>query len=72
MTDTLIQVDIEFSVLCRQCLAERRILDERMLARQIGGWECNRNERQARVQWRFTTKDACEKLVVPLPLRSQW
>jgi hypothetical protein len=69
MRDAPKPVDIEFSVLCGQSLAERRILDERTLAQQIRGWERKRNERQARVRWRFTTKDARERLERLYPLR---
>ena len=54
-------VEIELSVLCRQCL-ERRIPDAERLAREIGAWEQERNEEGATVQWRFTASDAREKL----------
>jgi len=54
-------VEIELSVLSRQCL-ERRIPDAERLAREIGAWEQKRNEEGATVQWRFTASDAREKL----------
>jgi hypothetical protein len=54
-------VEIELSVLSRQCL-ERRIPDAERLAREIGAWEQERNEGGATVQWRFTASDAREKL----------
>jgi transposase len=54
-------VEIELSVLSRQCL-ERRIPDAERLAREMGAWEQERNERGATVQWRFTASDAREKL----------
>jgi hypothetical protein len=54
-------VEIELSVLSRQCL-ERRIPDAERLAREIGAWEHKRNEGGATVQWRFTASDAREKL----------
>lgn len=54
-------VEIELSVLSRQCL-ERRIPDAKRLVREIGAWEQKRNEVRARVQWRFTASDAREKL----------
>jgi hypothetical protein len=50
-------VEIELSVLSRQCL-ERRIPDAERLAREIGAWEHKRNEGGATVQWRFTASDA--------------
>jgi hypothetical protein len=54
-------VEIELSVLSRQCL-ERRIPDAERLAREIGAWEQERNEEGTTVQWRFTASDAREKL----------
>ena len=54
-------VEIELSVLCRQCL-ERRIPDAETLGREIGSWEQERNAGAAMVQWRFTASDAREKL----------
>ena len=54
-------VEIELSVLSRQCL-ERRIPDAERLAREIGTWEQERNEGGTTVQWRFTSEDAREKL----------
>jgi hypothetical protein len=55
------QVEIEFSVLSRQCLS-RRIPDKETLAGQSGAWERVRNERGASVEWRFTAEDARQKL----------
>ncbi len=54
-------VEIELSVLWRQCL-ERRIPDTERLGREIGAWEQKRNEEGATVAWRFTASDAREKL----------
>jgi hypothetical protein len=54
-------VEIELSVLSRQCL-ERRIPDAERLAREIGAWEHKRNEGGTTVQWRFTASDARQKL----------
>ena len=42
------QVEIELSVVHKQCLGGRRIPDEQMLGREVGGWERERNERGAR------------------------
>jgi hypothetical protein len=55
-------VEVELSVLSRQCL-ERRIPDAERLGREIGAWEQERNEGGTTVQWRFTAEDAREKLV---------
>lgn len=54
-------VEIELSVLWRQCL-ERRIPDVERLAREMGAWEQKRNEEGVTVDWRFTALDAREKL----------
>jgi DDE superfamily endonuclease len=56
------QVEIELSVLSRQCLSGGRIPDEDTLAARVAVWERERNERGATVEWRFTTSDAREKL----------
>ena len=55
------QVEIEFSVLSRQCLSGR-IPDKETLAGHSGAWERARNERGASVEWRFTAEDARQKL----------
>ena len=62
-------VEIELSVLSRQCL-ERRIPDAKTLAREMGAWEQKRNEEGATVQWRFTATDAREKLARLYPAKS--
>ena len=51
------QVEIELSVLSRQCL-ERRIPDQETLKQEITAWEESRNQARATVAWRFTTTDA--------------
>jgi transposase len=62
-------VEIELSVLSRQCL-ERRIPDTERLAREIGAWEQKRNEGGTTVDWRFTAPDAREKLARLYPAQS--
>ena len=64
------QVEIELSVLHKQCLGGRRISDEEMLGREVEAWERERNERGATVTWRFTSEDAREKLARLYPARS--
>jgi hypothetical protein len=53
--------EIELSVLTRQCL-DRRIGSREDLAREVGAWTAERNERAVEVRWRFTTADARIKL----------
>lgn len=53
--------EIEFSVLGRQCLAQR-IPDEENLKREVKALEDERNEKQATVNWQFTSQDARIKL----------
>jgi transposase len=65
------QVEIELSVLHKQCLGGRRVPDEEKLGREVGAWERERNERgAATVEWRFTSEDAHEKLARLYPAGS--
>lgn len=54
-------VEIELSVLSRQCLRQRISTAER-LRTVVTAWAAARNEAQETVQWRFTTADARAKL----------
>lgn len=54
-------VEIELSALARQCLG-RRIGDTEILQREGKAWEQRRNQQKIRIQWRFTTNHAREKL----------
>lgn len=51
------QVEIEISVLSRQCLS-RRIPDLEILHREIKAWEQQRNQQKAKIDWRFAARDA--------------
>jgi transposase len=53
--------EIEFSVLSRQCL-DRRIGNQQTLIREVTAWQNNRNDKAAKMDWRFTTADARIKL----------
>ena len=53
--------EIEFSVLSRQCL-DRRIGDQQTLMREVTAWQKDRNNKSAKMDWRFTTADARIKL----------
>ena len=48
--------EIELSVLSRQYL-DRRIPDREILTKEVAAWEKKRNEKAAKVEWRFTTTD---------------
>ena len=54
-------VEIEIGVLRGQCL-KRRIGEREALAAEVEAWERQRNKAGARIQWKFTTQDAREKL----------
>jgi hypothetical protein len=54
-------VEIEISVLVRQCL-KRRLPDMETLEREAKAWCKERNRLGASVNWRFTTEDARIKL----------
>jgi transposase len=49
--------EIEFSILSRQCLAQR-IPDRETLQREVSAWTHQRNQHSKPMQWRFTTQDA--------------
>jgi transposase len=53
--------EIELSILARQCL-DRRIPDADTLTDEVAAWVTERNGRQRRIDWRFTTADARIKL----------
>ncbi len=59
-------IEIEFSVLERQCLGER-IGTEEALAKRISAWEEKRNQAQATVNWQFSTPKARKKLARHYP-----
>jgi hypothetical protein len=54
-------VEIEFSALCRQCL-DRRIASLQELDEQMQAWIKERNEKQLKIHWSFTVKEARNKL----------
>ena len=53
--------EIEFSVFGRRIL-RRRIADEQTLREHIQVLECQRNQRRASINWRFSAEDARTKL----------
>jgi len=53
--------EIELRVLSGQCL-DRRIPDKQSLIDQTSAWAIQRNNKKAKVDWRFTTADARTKL----------
>ena len=53
--------EIELSVLSRQCI-NRRIQDEQTLHKEVQAWTNDRNSKNVKVDWRFTTADARIKL----------
>ena len=54
-------VEVEISVLVRQCL-KRRLADMETLGREVEAWCTERNRVGASVDWRFRTEEAREKL----------
>lgn len=53
--------EIELSILSRQCMNDY-FESREQLAERIAPWERSRNDRQADIDWRFTTADARIKL----------
>jgi hypothetical protein len=54
-------VEIEFSVLDRQCL-DRRLPTIALVRSEVAAWEERRNQQQAIVDWQFTNPKARSKL----------
>ena len=53
--------EIELSALSKQCLS-RRIPDLASMSQEVKAWASERNTRQTKVDWHFTTEDARIKL----------
>ena len=53
--------EIELNVLTGQCL-NRRIDDIDVVRREVRAWQEHRNNKNAKVNWQFTTEDARIKL----------
>ncbi len=53
--------EIELNVLTGQCL-KRRIDDIAVVRREVLAWQEFRNNKNAQVNWQFTTEDARVKL----------
>ena len=59
--------EIELNVLMKQCLAGR-IPDFAKVEKQTRAWQETRNNKNAKINWRFTTEDARIKLKRLYPL----
>lgn len=53
--------EIEIGVMDTEC-TERRIQDKATLIREVHAWNCKRNRKRKKIDWRFTKKDADNKL----------
>lgn len=53
--------EIELNVLTKQCL-NRRIDNIKTIKEEVKAWQNHRNNKDARIKWQFTTKDARVKL----------
>lgn len=61
--------EMELGLLSRQCVGTRRFATPAAMDSAIAAWECERNERRAGTNWRFTAADARIKLksLYPVP-----
>lgn len=59
--------ELELSHLSRQCLA-RRIEDQAKLIKEVAAWERQRNQKEVKVNWQFTTETARIKLKKLYPI----
>jgi transposase len=55
------QAEIAINMYSRQCLGKSRIPDIDLLRKKTKAWNRIVNQRQVKIQWRFTRKDAQEK-----------
>ena len=55
------QAEIELSLVARQCLGTQRIPALAPLQTSVGAWNRRANQRNTRINWRFTRKDARRK-----------
>jgi transposase len=53
--------EIELNVLTKQCL-NRRIDNIKTVKVEVKAWQNHRNNKDAKIKWQFTTKDARVKL----------
>ena len=53
-------------IMTRQCLS-RRIAGIEELRSELVAWKADRNHREAKINWHFTTKDARIKIVSLYP-----
>lgn len=61
-------VEIEWSVLARQCLRGRRLGTIEEVQREVDAWVARRNAARATVEWRFTTRDARRAMRTVYPI----
>jgi hypothetical protein len=59
-------VEIEIGVLRGQCL-DRRIGEREIVIAEIAAWQQQRNASGARINWKFTTQRARDKLARAYP-----
>lgn len=60
--------EIEISVLMEQCL-DRRLGQIELVEQEVAAWEAERNERRAKIDWRFTVTKARDKLERLYPVK---
>lgn len=53
--------EIEINVMDSEC-TDRRISDIELLTHEVGAWEKKRNELEKRIEWKFSRKNADEKM----------
>ena len=58
--------EIEIGVMNGQCL-DRRIPEQQIISEEVGAWEQQRNNDEAKIRWTFTVSDARVKLVKIYP-----
>jgi DDE superfamily endonuclease len=62
--------EVEISVLTEQCL-DRRLGSVKIVEREAGAWETERNTAKATIDWRFTIPNARDKLKKLYPVKDE-
>ena len=55
------QAEIQISMFSRECIGKRRLAAIEILKMEAGAWERNANERQRKIDWRFSRNAARKK-----------
>ena len=55
------QAEIEIGICSRQCIGKKRFADIKLLTDQVNAWNKSVNEKEIKINWGFSTKEARRK-----------